>query len=197
MSGIPCNRISTSQFGTLVCRLESVVQITAHYRSLEIEALSGGHVTFASAIPGTGSSRRTPTSAGWTVCIGAGQLWLWNPFSAWPSRAPPSTLCLLVQIFPMNNMFSQGLLQPQEGSEDSKRVEWILVRFSSTLTYGHFSLPAVKPEILTHERLMNGMLQCVAAGFPEPTIDWYFCPGAEQRWDDYFGSHLTCRREGL
>eukprot|EP00069_Balaena_mysticetus_P005947 bmy_18252T0 len=28
---------------------------------------------------------------------------------------------------------------------------------------------------------MNGMLQCVAAGFPEPTIDWYFCPGTEQR----------------
>ncbi|XP_037685759.1 mast/stem cell growth factor receptor Kit isoform X2 [Choloepus didactylus] len=36
-----------------------------------------------------------------------------------------------------------------------------------------------KPEILTSDRLMNGMLQCVAAGFPEPTIDWYFCP--EQR----------------
>nr|ABC46546.1 proto-oncogene c-kit receptor [Bubalus bubalis] len=38
-----------------------------------------------------------------------------------------------------------------------------------------------KPEILTHDRLVNGMLQCVAAGFPEPTIDWYFCPGTEQR----------------
>ncbi|XP_047423059.1 mast/stem cell growth factor receptor Kit isoform X1 [Sciurus carolinensis] len=38
-----------------------------------------------------------------------------------------------------------------------------------------------KPEILTYDRLMNGMLQCVAAGFPEPTIDWYFCPGTEQR----------------
>ncbi|XP_029419471.1 mast/stem cell growth factor receptor Kit isoform X3 [Nannospalax galili] len=38
-----------------------------------------------------------------------------------------------------------------------------------------------KPEILTYDRLMNGMLQCVAAGFPEPTIDWYFCTGAEQR----------------
>ncbi|XP_065770505.1 mast/stem cell growth factor receptor Kit isoform X5 [Muntiacus reevesi] len=38
-----------------------------------------------------------------------------------------------------------------------------------------------KPEILTHERLVNGMLQCVATGFPEPTIDWYFCPGTEQR----------------
>ncbi|KAM8800610.1 mast/stem cell growth factor receptor Kit isoform 3-T3 [Rhynchonycteris naso] len=38
-----------------------------------------------------------------------------------------------------------------------------------------------KPEILTRERLANGMLQCVAAGFPEPAIDWYFCPGAEQR----------------
>lgn len=38
-----------------------------------------------------------------------------------------------------------------------------------------------KPEILTYDRLMNGRLQCVAAGFPEPTIDWYFCTGAEQR----------------
>ncbi|XP_058154481.1 mast/stem cell growth factor receptor Kit isoform X2 [Dasypus novemcinctus] len=36
-----------------------------------------------------------------------------------------------------------------------------------------------KPEILTSDRLVNGMLQCVAAGFPEPTIDWYFC--LEQR----------------
>ncbi|XP_021563107.1 mast/stem cell growth factor receptor Kit [Carlito syrichta] len=38
-----------------------------------------------------------------------------------------------------------------------------------------------KPEILTYDRLVNGTLQCVAAGFPEPVIDWYFCPGAEQR----------------
>nr|XP_021578484.1 mast/stem cell growth factor receptor Kit isoform X3 [Ictidomys tridecemlineatus] len=38
-----------------------------------------------------------------------------------------------------------------------------------------------KPEILTYDRLTNGMLQCVAAGFPEPTIDWYFCTGTEQR----------------
>ncbi|XP_006143746.1 mast/stem cell growth factor receptor Kit isoform X1 [Tupaia chinensis] len=38
-----------------------------------------------------------------------------------------------------------------------------------------------KPEILTYNRLVNGRLQCVAAGFPEPTIDWYFCPGTEQR----------------
>ncbi|XP_048704241.1 mast/stem cell growth factor receptor Kit isoform X2 [Caretta caretta] len=38
-----------------------------------------------------------------------------------------------------------------------------------------------KPEILTSDRLSNGMLQCVAAGFPAPTIDWRFCPGTEQR----------------
>lgn len=38
-----------------------------------------------------------------------------------------------------------------------------------------------KPEILTSDRLANGMLQCVAEGFPEPTIDWYFCTGTEQR----------------
>ncbi|XP_075799101.1 mast/stem cell growth factor receptor Kit isoform X2 [Microtus pennsylvanicus] len=38
-----------------------------------------------------------------------------------------------------------------------------------------------KPEIKTSDRLPNGMLQCVAEGFPEPTIDWYFCSGTEQR----------------
>ncbi|XP_057628213.1 mast/stem cell growth factor receptor Kit isoform X2 [Chionomys nivalis] len=38
-----------------------------------------------------------------------------------------------------------------------------------------------KPEIRTSDRLPNGMLQCVAEGFPEPTIDWYFCSGTEQR----------------
>ncbi|XP_058523276.1 mast/stem cell growth factor receptor Kit isoform X2 [Ochotona princeps] len=38
-----------------------------------------------------------------------------------------------------------------------------------------------KPKILTSSRLVNGVLQCVAAGFPEPTIEWYFCLGAEQR----------------
>ncbi|XP_037753696.1 mast/stem cell growth factor receptor Kit isoform X2 [Chelonia mydas] len=41
-----------------------------------------------------------------------------------------------------------------------------------------------KPEILTSDRLSNGMLQCVAAGFPAPTIDWRFCPGTEQRCFD-------------
>uniref|UniRef100_A0A8C4YKW6 receptor protein-tyrosine kinase n=1 Tax=Gopherus evgoodei TaxID=1825980 RepID=A0A8C4YKW6_9SAUR len=41
-----------------------------------------------------------------------------------------------------------------------------------------------KPEILTSDRLSNGMLQCVAAGFPAPTIDWHFCPGTEQRCFD-------------
>ncbi|KAL6050581.1 hypothetical protein STEG23_023713 [Scotinomys teguina] len=40
---------------------------------------------------------------------------------------------------------------------------------------------STKPEILTSDRLKNGMLQCVAVGFPKPTIDWYFCTGAEQR----------------
>ncbi|XP_043369741.1 mast/stem cell growth factor receptor Kit isoform X4 [Dermochelys coriacea] len=41
-----------------------------------------------------------------------------------------------------------------------------------------------RPEILTSDRLSNGMLQCVAAGFPAPTIDWRFCPGTEQRCFD-------------
>ncbi|XP_020766081.2 mast/stem cell growth factor receptor Kit isoform X2 [Odocoileus virginianus] len=50
---------------------------------------------------------------------------------------------------------------------------------SSSVTFNVYV--NTKPEILTHERLVNGMLQCVATGFPEPTIDWYFCPGTEQR----------------
>nr|XP_045017620.1 mast/stem cell growth factor receptor Kit isoform X2 [Jaculus jaculus] len=38
-----------------------------------------------------------------------------------------------------------------------------------------------KPEVLMHDRLTNGMLQCIAVGFPKPTIDWYFCTGKDQR----------------
>ncbi|NWI97534.1 KIT factor, partial [Pitta sordida] len=41
-----------------------------------------------------------------------------------------------------------------------------------------------KPEILTLGMLSNDILQCVAAGFPAPTIYWYFCPGTEQRCFD-------------
>ncbi|XP_016050528.1 mast/stem cell growth factor receptor Kit isoform X2 [Erinaceus europaeus] len=37
------------------------------------------------------------------------------------------------------------------------------------------------PLIMTHNQLGSSMLQCEAEGFPEPTIDWYFCPGSEQR----------------
>ncbi|XP_006898149.1 PREDICTED: mast/stem cell growth factor receptor Kit-like [Elephantulus edwardii] len=37
-----------------------------------------------------------------------------------------------------------------------------------------------KPEILTSDRLVNGKLRCVAEGFPEPVIEWYFCSGIEQ-----------------
>lgn len=44
-----------------------------------------------------------------------------------------------------------------------------------------FLFIAAKPEILTLDILSNGILQCVAAGFPAPTIYWYFCPGTEQR----------------
>ncbi|XP_062991175.1 mast/stem cell growth factor receptor Kit [Elgaria multicarinata webbii] len=41
-----------------------------------------------------------------------------------------------------------------------------------------------KPEIVTSERLSNGRLHCVAAGYPAPTINWYICPGTEQRCSD-------------
>uniref|UniRef100_A0A8D0LBG2 Mast/stem cell growth factor receptor n=1 Tax=Sphenodon punctatus TaxID=8508 RepID=A0A8D0LBG2_SPHPU len=50
---------------------------------------------------------------------------------------------------------------------------------SSSITFNVYV--NTKPEILTSYRLSNGMLQCVAAGYPAPTIDWYFCPGTEQR----------------
>ncbi|KAM9330392.1 mast/stem cell growth factor receptor Kit, partial [Gastrophryne carolinensis] len=41
-----------------------------------------------------------------------------------------------------------------------------------------------KPEILIIEKISNGMLQCVAAGFPLPSIEWFFCTGSEQRCTD-------------
>ncbi|XP_063147107.1 mast/stem cell growth factor receptor Kit-like, partial [Candoia aspera] len=41
-----------------------------------------------------------------------------------------------------------------------------------------------KPEIVTLERLSNGMLLCVASGYPAPTINWYVCPATEQRCPD-------------
>ncbi|XP_077333603.1 mast/stem cell growth factor receptor Kit [Lithobates pipiens] len=41
-----------------------------------------------------------------------------------------------------------------------------------------------RPEILISDKLSNGMLQCVAAGFPVPSIEWVFCPGSEQRCTD-------------
>lgn len=40
-----------------------------------------------------------------------------------PRMPLSSTLYWLVQILLMNIMFPQGLLQPQEGSEDSKRAK--------------------------------------------------------------------------
>lgn len=54
----------------------------------------------------------------------------------------------------------------------------ILCSFNMRLS---FVCVTAKPEILTLDILSNGILQCVAAGFPAPTIYWYFCPGTEQR----------------
>ncbi|XP_060236756.1 mast/stem cell growth factor receptor Kit isoform X3 [Meriones unguiculatus] len=50
---------------------------------------------------------------------------------------------------------------------------------SASVTFNVFV--NTKPEILTSDRLVNGILQCVAAGFPKPIIEWYFCTGTEQR----------------
>ncbi|XP_061440387.1 mast/stem cell growth factor receptor Kit [Rhineura floridana] len=41
-----------------------------------------------------------------------------------------------------------------------------------------------KPEIVASDRLSNGLLRCMAAGYPAPKIDWYFCTAAEQRCSD-------------
>ncbi|KAM4053391.1 mast/stem cell growth factor receptor Kit isoform 2-T2 [Anomaloglossus baeobatrachus] len=38
-----------------------------------------------------------------------------------------------------------------------------------------------KPEILFVEPLSHDMLQCVAAGYPVPSIEWLFCSGFESR----------------
>uniref|UniRef100_A0A8C0V164 Mast/stem cell growth factor receptor Kit n=1 Tax=Cyanistes caeruleus TaxID=156563 RepID=A0A8C0V164_CYACU len=53
---------------------------------------------------------------------------------------------------------------------------------SSSVTFNVYV--KTKPEILTLDMLSNGVLQCIAAGFPAPTIYWYFCPGTEQRCFD-------------
>ena len=45
-----------------------------------------------------------------------------------------------------------------------------------------------KPEILTHERPKNGMLQRVAEGFPEATIiGWCLCLITERRYSCALG----------
>jgi len=54
----------------------------------------------------------------------------------------------------------------------------ILCSFNVRVSFG---CVAAKPEILTLDMLGNDILQCVATGFPAPTIYWYFCPGTEQR----------------
>ena len=129
---------------------------------------------------GLGSSNRESLFLGQTFT----SAYLYLPFSG--SHSPLWATCSLRVPLSFEKVF-----------KNSEIVEGALVRFSSSLTYSHFSLPPAKPEILTHDRLVNGMLQCVAAGFPEPTIDWYFCPGTEQRWDDYFGYHLILIRKRL
>ncbi|OXB83841.1 UNVERIFIED_CONTAM: hypothetical protein H355_003053 [Colinus virginianus] len=53
---------------------------------------------------------------------------------------------------------------------------------SSSVTFNVYV--KTKPEILTLDILSNDILQCVAAGFPAPTIYWCFCPGTEQRCFD-------------
>ncbi|ERE90728.1 mast/stem cell growth factor receptor-like protein [Cricetulus griseus] len=60
-------------------------------------------------------------------------------------------------------------------------TQWVIAEYVRSTEGTDSKWFGAKPEILTSDRLANGMLQCVAAGFPEPTIDWYFCTGTEQR----------------
>ncbi|KAM8939505.1 mast/stem cell growth factor receptor Kit [Pelodytes ibericus] len=53
---------------------------------------------------------------------------------------------------------------------------------NSSVTFSVFV--KTRPEILTAERISEDMLKCAAAGFPIPTIDWYFCSGNELRCQD-------------
>lgn len=193
MSGIPPTEFPPlKQFVMLVSWLEVVFQIPAHWKQkpvwvvlqpLLLPSLEQGilgdpppcHLQGGQFAPGWGSS--DCESLSW-------------PDPHFPLPVPPT------HWFRFSPWITNSLRVIFSPSKDSKRVEWILVRCFSSLTCGHFSFPAAKPEILIRERLMNGLLQCVAAGFPEPTIDWYFCPGIEQRWDDYSRDHLTGRREG-
>ncbi|XP_049645917.1 mast/stem cell growth factor receptor Kit [Suncus etruscus] len=48
---------------------------------------------------------------------------------------------------------------------------------SSSVTFNVYV--NTKPKILNDDQL-NSMFQCVAVGFPEPTISWYFCAGSKQ-----------------
>uniref|UniRef100_A0A8C5M2V7 Mast/stem cell growth factor receptor n=1 Tax=Leptobrachium leishanense TaxID=445787 RepID=A0A8C5M2V7_9ANUR len=50
---------------------------------------------------------------------------------------------------------------------------------NSSVTFSVFV--KTRPEILSAERVSEDMLQCVAAAFPMPSIDWLFCSGSEQR----------------
>ncbi|NP_001079177.1 KIT proto-oncogene receptor tyrosine kinase S homeolog precursor [Xenopus laevis] len=57
---------------------------------------------------------------------------------------------------------------------------------SDDFAYVNFNIQVkTRPEILIAERTSEGTLQCVATGYPVPAIQWYFCPGSEQRCTDY------------
>ena len=181
-----------TQLGTLESWLEPIFQVLSPWEqkpgqvvlqpqsSLRQGELRDPHIHRMNSPHGMGSSNRGSLFLGQTLTSTSLHL----PFTG--SHSPLWATCSL-----------RGLLSLEKVFKDSEIVEGALMRFSSSLTYGRFSLPPAKPEILTHERLVNGMLQCVATGFPEPTIDWYFCPGTEQRWDDYFRYHLTLIRKRL
>ncbi|XP_028932619.1 mast/stem cell growth factor receptor Kit isoform X1 [Ornithorhynchus anatinus] len=128
-----------------------------------------------------------------TLSVNAGEnVDLVVEYEAYPKPSRQGWVCL--------NGTSTGRWTHRPGSEDEGNIRYVselpLTRLKGTEggTYTFFVANSdvntstvfhvyvnTKPEILTTDRLVNGTLQCTASGFPAPTIDWYFCPGAEQR----------------
>lgn len=179
------NRISTFK---ILCNSKVLIRsCLSDSLSLETETLPGGPVTSALAIPGAGGPGG-PCISGQTVHTGPAPL-PGKVFSDLTlTLAPPCTFYSLVQILPFEQHVPSGSSWASRKLQGFRKSGVSLGEVFQQSDIWLFPFPAAKPEILTHDKFVNGVFQCVAAGFPEPTIDWYFCPGTEQRWDDDLGS---------
>ncbi|XP_077158110.1 mast/stem cell growth factor receptor Kit isoform X2 [Paroedura picta] len=82
-----------------------------------------------------------------------------------------------------NRYFSELHLTRLKGTEGGVYTFWVS-NTDATSSISFSVYVNTKPEIISLDRLSNGMLHCVAAGYPAPTIDWYFCPPSEPRCSD-------------